>query len=288
MTTKIDATLIVPGNNDRTKFDEKALRELADSIKQSGLIQPPTVRQIEGTEMYQIVAGERRYRATQLLGWEEVPCYVADVNDEEASLAMLIENVQRDDLDPIDEANAYATRLNHYGWDIDTLAQKTGLSKVRIRFRLKLRSLRPDIQGMVSSGSLQLGYAQIISDANLDPNFQLLAIRHLRDNPSPTPAWFRRICSKLLEQQAQAEMFDAPLFGGPQAVNVQATEKPADPPLPSTTMPPKSGETPRDIIGGQVKFWQEAAEAWNKLGKAFKRQECEAAAFALKSTLAVL
>lgn len=287
MTTQIDARSIVPGNNDRTKFDKKALRELADSIAANGLIQPITVRLVEDTDVYQIIAGERRYRATQLLNWQEVPCNVVDKNEEEASLAMLIENVQRNDLDPIDEGRAYASRIKYYGWDVDTLSKKTGLSKIRIQFRLKLISLRPDIQELISSGDLQLGYAQIISDANLDHNFQLVALRHLRDNASPTPAWFRRICSKLLEQQSQAIMFDTPLFGGP-VLEPLHQEVPQEPPTPSTIMPPRKGGTTQDIISNQIKFWQEAASAWNELGKAFKRQECEAAVFALKSTLAVL
>lgn len=288
MATLIDARLIVPGNNDRTEFNETALIELAESIKQNGLLQPPTVRPIEGTEMYQIIAGERRYRATQLLRWLEVPCHIADKNDEEASVAMLIENVQRNDLNPIDEANAYISRMRHYGWTIDDLAKKTGLSKVRIQFRVKLGKLRPDIQNLIKTGNLQLGYAQVLADADLDPNFQTIALRQLRENTSPTPAWFRRTCSQLLEQQSQVEMFDMPLFGGPVEVFGQVIEPPREPASPATTMPPKKGATPHEIIANQIKFWQEAAEAWDKLGKPFKRQECEAAAFALKSTLAVL
>lgn len=288
MVTLIDARLIVPGNNDRTEFDKVALYELAESIRQNGLLQPPTVRPIEGSEVYQIIAGERRYRATQLLGWLEVPCNIADKNDEEASVAMLIENIQRNDLNPIDEANAYISRMQHYGWTIDDLAKKTGLSKVRIQFRVKLGKLRADIKDLVKTGNLQLGYAQTLADAGLDPNFQTIALRQLRENADPTPAWFRRICSQLLEQQSQVEMFDMPLFGGPIEVFSQPADQPNEPASPATTMPPKKGATTREIIANQIKFWQEAAEAWDKLGKPFKRQECEAAAFALKSTLAVI
>lgn len=286
MTTLIDASLIVPGTNDRTQFNN--LEELAASIQANGLLQPITVRPIEYTDLYQIIAGERHYRATQVLGWTEVPCLVADKNDEEASIAMLIENVQRNDLDPIDEANAYASRMALYSWSVETLAQKTGLSKVKIQFRLKLLKLRSDIQTLVKSGQLQLGYAQIIADSGLDSNFQAKAMAALRDNPQPAPAWFRKTCGGLLEKQAQAQMFDLPLFGGPDALNIQPVEEGQKFPLPSTTIPPKSGTTPQEIIKGQISFWQQAARSWDKLGENFKRDQCQAAALALKSTLAYL
>lgn len=275
--TLIDATLIIPGNNDRTKFDPKAIQERAESIRENGLIQPPTVRQIENG-LYQIVAGECRVRAMKLLGWSEIPCLVSSLSDEKASVAMLIENVQRTDLDPIDEANAYASRMSAYGWTVETIAQKTGLSKQRIQYRLKLLKLRSDLQSLVSSGDLSLGYAQILADANLDDNFQMLAIRKLRDHANPTPGWFRRQVSELLESQAQATMFDAPLFGGP-ALEAQAVEPQVDPPHPSNTIPPRSA------LAGQVTFWQQAAGEWAKLGKSFKKQECEAAAQALQSAM---
>lgn len=286
MTTLIDITLIIPGNNDRTQFNN--LDELAASIQANGLLQPITVRPIEDTELFQIIAGERRFRAMELLNWQEVPCLIADKNDEEASIAMLIENVQRNDLDPIDEANAYASRITLYGWTVETLAQKTGLSKIKIQFRLKLLKLRSGIQALVKSGQIQIGYAQILADAELDTNFQTQALAALRDNPTPTPAWFRKVCAGLLEKQSQVQMFDLPLFGGPEALNVQPVEEIEAYPLPSTTIPPKSGKTPQEIIKGQIGFWQQAAEAWDKLGKNFKRDQCQAAALALKSTLAYL
>lgn len=169
--TMIDTTLIVPGNNDRTRFDPTALRELAESIKGHGLIQPVIVRHLDGTELYQIVAGERRTRAIDLLGWPEVPCLVADLNDEEASAVMLTENVARDDLDPVDEANAYANRMALYGWDEKRCAQQAGVSTVRVQFRLKLLKLRDNLKDLVRTGDLELGYAQIIAQADLDANF---------------------------------------------------------------------------------------------------------------------
>lgn len=285
MTHQIDARLIVPGNNDRTIFNQAKLNELAASIKEHGLIQPITVRQLPDTELYQIIAGERRFRACQIAGLETVPCAILDVCDEEAAALMLAENTAREDLDPIDEALAYKSRMDAFGWTVADVAQKAGVSAVRVNFRLKLLTIRPDIQELVRKGQIALGYAQILADGNLDPNFQTIALGKLRDNPKPTPPWFRRIVNELLEKQAQGQLFNLPLMGGPVFETNQPQEV-QEPPLPSTTIPPKSGKDAREVLTRQVGFWKEAAEAWNKLGKPFKRQECEAAAQALQSALA--
>jgi len=284
----LDTREIIPGPNDRTIFDKSALKELAANISEHGLIQPITVRWVDDAGAYQIVAGERRYRAcAELLGWLEIPAIVKDLDDKEASAIMLAENIARENLDPIDEARAYASRMNRYGLTADEIAQQVGVSTIRIRFRLKLLWLRDDVQKLIRSGNLSIGYAQILADADLDPNRQLLAIGKLRDNPRATPAWFRRIVNELLQQQAQGELFEMPLFGGPQ---LGATTEPVvtTPPTPGDTVPPVSGHTPREIVAGQSTFWSEAAAAWDSLGKPFKRQECEAAAKALQLALSAM
>lgn len=285
----IAAAQIVPGANDRTTFDPAALQELAASIRQNGLIQPITVRAIEGTEMHQIVAGERRYRAcTQLLGWDTIPAIVADLTDEEAAAVMLSENVSRQDIDAIDEANAYASRIKLFGWSVAKCAEAAGVSEIRVQFRLKLLNLRPDLQALVKTGSLQLGYAQVLASAGLDSARQLMALAALRDHANPTPAWFRRLCSDLLSQQAQETMLDvAPIFGG-------ALESPVtraalvEPPHPSTTTPPAVGRSARAKLEAQADFWTDAAGQWERLGRPFKRQECQAAAQALQIALSLL
>lgn len=287
--TSIAAAQIVPGTNDRTTFDPAALQELAASIAQNGLIQPITVRAIEGTEMYQIVAGERRYRAmTALLHRQAVPAIVADLTDEEAAAVMLSENVSRQDIDPIDEANAYASRIKMFGWSVARCADAAGVSEIRVQFRLKLLNLRPDLQGLVKTGNLQLGYAQVLASAGLDSARQLMALAALRDAANPTPAWFRRLCSDLLAEQAQEAMLDAPpIFGG-------ALESPArhtalvEPPHPATATPPADGDTPRAKLESQAAFWADAASQWERLGRPFKRQECQAAAQALQIALSLL
>jgi len=288
MTTEIaniNLNEIIPGNNDRTRFDQAALMELADSIREHGLAQPITVRWLPETDCYQIVAGERRYRAVKMLGWDAIPAIIRELDDEATSAIMLAENIARADLDPIDEARAYQSRMDAFSWSVKDIAEKAGVSTVRVQFRLKLLSLRPDLQDLVRNGDLQLGYAQILSDASLDTNRQLIALGRLRDNPSPTPTWFRRVVNELLGQQAQEALFDDGLF------TIQLVETKAEfiePPHPSTTTPPTRGKSPKDILINQILFWSEAAAAWDKLGKPFKRQECETAAKALSLAVAVI
>lgn len=284
--TNIDMSLIVPGNNDRKSFPADKLRELADSLQSHGLIQPITVRVIDidsHDTLYQLVAGERRFRAAQLLGWQEIPANVADLTEEESSAIMLAENVSREDLNPIDEALAYQSRMDTYGWSISDIAKKTGVSQIRIKFRIKLLDLRGDVQELVKTGNLSLGYAQVLSDARLDKNFQLVAVSRLRDNPTPTPSWFRKVCLSLQERQNQMLLIDLPLLGGAFVPDMPIESN--EPPTPETSSPPSFDGTPADAIKSHISFWQKAAAAWDELGKPFKRQECEAAARALTFAL---
>jgi ParB/RepB/Spo0J family partition protein len=299
---------IIRGDNDRTVFDAAALDELASSIKEYGLAQPITVRPVSrctecGTtfgdddtsefcstcggdtfdSLYQIVAGERRFRAcSQVLELAEVPVIVNELNNEQASAIMLAENVARADLDPIDEARAYQSRMDAFGWTVKEVAKKAGVSSVRVQFRVKLLRLRDDLQRLVRDGQIPIGYAQILSDGDLDRNRQLMALGGLRDNPSPTPAWFRKVVGKLVEEQSQDNLFDTDAFFVTQEVDQRESVQFVEPAHPSTSAPPVSGSTVQDIIAGQVSFWMAAASEWEDLGKSFKRQECEAAAQALR------
>jgi ParB/RepB/Spo0J family partition protein len=290
----IDVQQIVPGDNgsghqDRTVFDAGSLAELAGSIAAHGLLQPITLRPVGESELFCIVAGERRFRACELLGWLEIPAIVADVTADEAAALMLAENTSREDLNPVDEANAYQVRIDRLGWTVADCAKAAGVSEARVLFRLKLLKLRPDLLELVRTGNLPLGYAQIIADGNLDVNRQLLALRALRNSPSPTPGWFRRQVGELLTQQAQASIFDdGPLFGGLDFSEPAQHAFVIEPPTPATVTPPATGGTPREIVAGQIGFWQQAAEAWADLGRPFKRQECEAAVQALGFVFATL
>jgi ParB family chromosome partitioning protein len=230
----------------RTIFNQAELQSLADTIKANGLIQPISVRQLPDTELYQIVAGERRFRACKLAGMETISAIVLDLSDEEVSILMMVENTSRKDLDPIDEARAYQSRIDHFGWSVRDCAKYAGVSSVHVNFRLKLLKLRPDLQALCRSGDLQLGYAQTLADGNLDCNFQMIAIKELRDNPKPTPTWFRKVVSRLLEKQAQGQLFDLPLMGGPILEQPQP-QKLVEPPHPKTTIPPQASLPARPL-----------------------------------------
>jgi ParB/RepB/Spo0J family partition protein len=156
------------GDNDRTQFDWSALNELADSIKLNGLAQPITVRPLpEETpdgKKYEIVAGERRFRAVDdRLKLPTIPCIVRELTDEQASSIMLIENMARKDLDPIDEAKAYKKRMEQFGWDNWTLGRKIGVNGARIRSRLSLLNLHDWVLGNVREGRIPLGHAEAMS-----------------------------------------------------------------------------------------------------------------------------
>lgn len=271
---------ICPGNNDRTVFDPQELQALAATILEHGLLQPITVNRLAGDD-YQIIAGERRWRACQLLNWTHIDSIIMEVTQEKASALMLAENVSRADLDPIDEANAYRKRIDS-GWTVEQCAQAAGVSVIRVNFRLKLLNLREDLQSLVRSGNLMLGYAQILSGSGLDMNRQSLAVRALQANPKPTPGWFRTIVGEYLTQQNQLDLFDTGSFLVMQDAPVNST--PEDPPHPSTTTPPILG-TGKAIIKNQINFWYEAAASWKIIGKPFKSQECQAAAQALNYLL---
>jgi ParB/RepB/Spo0J family partition protein len=281
----IPISQIIPGRNDRTIFDEKGLRELADTIKEQGLIQPITVRDGKDGKHFEIIAGERRFRACKLLGWKTIPVIVKDVKDESASAITLAENIARKSLDPIDEACAYQSRINSYGWSIEDLSKYAGTSAIHIQFRLKLLRLIPEIQKLIRGGNILIGYAQTLADADLDSNFQLLAFSKLRDNPKPTMGWFRSVVMELKEKQDQGVLFKGPLFDKTHAANELQTKDVPEPPHPETTTPPKIGRNYKEILLNQINFWEEAAKQWDAMGKPFKRNECRSAAQALSQAI---
>ena len=281
---EIPISQIIAGKNDRTVFDEQGLRELADSIKEHGLIQPITVRYTEDCAKFEIIAGERRFRACSLLKMETIPAIIKIVKDEEASAVTLAENIARKSLDPIDEAQAYQRRIDDFGWSVDGLAKYAGTSSIHIRFRLKLLKLIPEVQKLIRFGNISLGYAQILADASLVDNFQITAFAAFRDNPKPTPGWFRNVVLDLKQKQDQGVLFKGPLFDGLEKIEINNHIIP-EPPHPATTIPPKIGRTMQQIIKNQINFWEQSAKEWDLIGKPFKRNECQSAAQGL--TLAI-
>lgn len=145
----------------RKAFDAEALQALADSIAEHGIIQPLTVRPIENG-YYQIIAGERRWRAARLAGLNEVPVVVMEVDDKEAMELALIENLQRQDLNPIEEALGYQSLLNDYHMTQEQAAQRVGKSRPAVANALRLLLLAPEVQELLADGTLSAGHAKAI------------------------------------------------------------------------------------------------------------------------------
>lgn len=145
----------------RHTFDPEALEELAESIRQHGILQPLTVR-ATASGYYQIIAGERRWRAARLAGLREVPAIVIEADDRKAAQLALIENLQREDLNPVEEAMGYRTLLEDYHMTQEEAAGQVGKSRSALANSLRLLSLQPDILELVSQGKLTAGHARAV------------------------------------------------------------------------------------------------------------------------------
>ena len=149
----------------REYFDENALQELADSIAQYGLIQPITVRKLS-TGYYQIIAGERRWRASRMAGLTEVPVRVIEADDRRTAELALVENLQREDLNPIEEAKGYRTLIEEYGLTQEETAKSVGRSRPAITNAMRLLSLSAPVLEMVEKGELSAGHARALVPIN--------------------------------------------------------------------------------------------------------------------------
>lgn len=144
----------------RKNFDDAALQELMESIKQHGIVQPLVVRKsIRG---YEIVAGERRFRAAKLAALQTVPIVVRDFTDEQMMEIALVENIQREDLNPIEVAFAYQKLMNHLGITQEELAERVGKSRPHVANFLRLLQLPAEVQEYVSRGTLSMGHARTL------------------------------------------------------------------------------------------------------------------------------
>ena len=145
----------------RTHFDENKLMELANSIKKNGIIQPIAVRRDKNDkDKYQIVAGERRWLAAQKAGFHEVPIVLLDLDDNEALEVAIVENIQRDDLNIIEEAKGYQRLADEFGYDHEKIASFMSKSRSHISNTLRLLSLPIDVIGMLEEGNLTAGQAR--------------------------------------------------------------------------------------------------------------------------------
>lgn len=164
----------------RKQFDPHALEELAQSIRESGVIQPLVVRALDNGR-FGLVAGERRWRASQLAELDRVPVVVRDVSDREAFVLALIENVQREDLNPIEEAEAYQQLLDDPSLTQSDVASKVGKSRVAVANSLRLLNLVDAVKGMVADGELSAGHARAVLSVPTELQ-QEFAQRILREN----------------------------------------------------------------------------------------------------------
>ena len=145
-------------NQPRTIFDDEKIAELAKSIKENGLIQPLIVRKYNRN--YQIIAGERRYRACKLAGLKTVPCIIKDIDDKQMDTYAIIENIQREDLTPIEEANAYKTLIDTYGMSQTELANKVGKKQSTIANKLRLLKLSDEVKDALKSKQITERHAR--------------------------------------------------------------------------------------------------------------------------------
>ena len=160
--TTLDVAHIRPGRyQPRRVMDEAELAELADSIRAQGLIQPVVVREL-GLSEYELIAGERRWRACQLAGLTEIPAVIKAVNDEAALAMGIIENIQRADLNPVEEAQGYKRLVDEFGLTHENLAQAVGKSRSAISNSLRLLSLPEQIQQHINQGLLEMGHARAL------------------------------------------------------------------------------------------------------------------------------
>lgn len=152
---------ILPGSmQPRNSFDDDSLNELAESIRENGIMQPLVVRPIE--EGYELIAGERRWRASQLAGLTKVPVIIRDVDDQTALELALIENLQRENLDPIEEAKGYEQLMDQFDLTQEEVATKVGKNRATVANSLRLIKLPPGVQSYVRDGMLTSGHAKAI------------------------------------------------------------------------------------------------------------------------------
>ncbi len=157
----MNVTQLAPGKyQPRSQMDSESLQELADSIRAQGLMQPILVREV--AEGYEIIAGERRWRAAQLAGLNEIPVLVREVADSAVAAMALIENIQREDLNAIDEAHGLQRLIQEFGMTHEAVAQSVGRSRTAVSNLLRLLNLSRPVQDMLVAGLIEMGHARAL------------------------------------------------------------------------------------------------------------------------------
>ncbi len=175
--TKLNINEVEPNRDQPRKiFNEKALEELAKSIEQNGIIQPILVRPMADGS-YQLIAGERRWRAARMAGLTEVPVTIREMSDEEASIFALIENLQREDLNPVEEAEGIKSLIETYGFTQEEAADKVGKSRTALTNTLRLLKLPSPVLSLLGEGKITAGHARAL--LGLDDENEMLKIAEI-------------------------------------------------------------------------------------------------------------
>ena len=186
----------------RKSFNEEELAALADSIRQHGVIQPLTVRLLD-TGYYQIIAGERRWRAARMAGLREVPVVIIEADDKKAMELALIENLQRADLTPIEEARGYQQLIGEYGLTQEQVADRVSKSRPAVANAMRLLSLPDELLSMVESGKLTAGHARAL--LSIKDERQQLAVAQKVVNLQLSVRQTEAMCKKLLKAEQKPE-----------------------------------------------------------------------------------
>jgi len=181
----------------RKYFDDELIDELADSIREHGIIQPLTVRQLQAG-CYEIIAGERRWRAARKLNMDKVPARIIEADDRQAMEMGLVENLQREDLNPIEEAMGYRTLINTYGLTQEKAAERVGKSRPAVANSLRLLSLPEDVIVRIENGELSAGHGRALLAAEESEAISELADRVVRDalTVRQTEALVKKYCTE--------------------------------------------------------------------------------------------
>ena len=171
--TMLSIDLIERGSfQPRRDFDQDALQSLAGTIKSQGLVQPILVRSQANKDSYEIVAGERRWRAAQIAGLHDIPVIIKDVSDNEAMCLALIENIQREDLNPLEEAGALERLISEFEMTHDAVADAVGRSRPALSNLLRLLELDDGVKKMLETGKLDMGHARALLSLSLDKQLE--------------------------------------------------------------------------------------------------------------------
>ncbi len=189
-------------NQPRKLFDEVLLRELADSIAEHGIIQPLTVRKLS-SGYYQIIAGERRWRAARMAGLTEVPVRIIEADDKKAMELALVENLQRSDLNPIEEAEGYRALMDEYGFTQEQVSERVGVSRPSVANALRLLSLPESVKSFLEIGELTPGHARAILQLKSSAEQDKFASLIVREGLSVRKA--EALGAKLAKEKTQKE-----------------------------------------------------------------------------------